>query len=333
MCSPNPSFKKTNFTFKFFEQIPKKFSSIHLFFLLFGFFLGNLSPQGLFFPPVMFASKLANIPLWSDFVTPLSLSGLDSAEIGERSSKAELNYVTNFQNPVLKTSSSPVSKMRGFAHGAEQKAKIAQIQSIPFLFSFRRNSSVIEEKIPSDLKESTIHEKTLSSFSTAAKKNGQTSFTNPMNSVIVSSDQNPIERDNKLNQFSETKRSWSLIGIFNSFPGPAPTILLWSEIFNWLSFRVFSFLRKPFENDVKKNPTLFFFQKKRKENKKSVFLGLEALQWNQTFSASKLINKKERNEENAQFYESNLQFFFRSLNSVKIGFLLGIFVDAFKVGS
>jgi hypothetical protein len=252
MRSSNPSFKKKIFTFRFFEEIPKKFSSLHLFFLLFGFFLGNLSPQGFFFQSVPFL-----FPFRGDSVTDESL---------------------------------------WFEKGVRSQAPLGKQEAIPLV-------------------------------------------------------QDSIERTKELNQFSQTNKNWSLIGIFNSFPGPAPTILLWSEIFNWLSFRVF-----PFQKGNEKNFPLSFFQKKRKKNEKSFFLGLEkrlspqkkvfspkealpvrersSRTNNQTFSEeSKEINKKNKEQENAELNRVNFHFFLRSFNSMKIGFLLGIFVDAFKVGS
>ena len=226
----NPSFKKKIGNFQFFQNVPQKFSSLNLFFLLFGFFLGNLSPQGLFF------------------------------------------------------------------------------QSVPFFFPLSQED--FGKKETSEMKESKSFEyKVANSWSRSDEKSEERIFANKKSRPI----------DNQLNKLSETNTSWSLIGIFNAFPGPAPTILLWSEIFNWLSFRLFSF------QNLSKNT---FFQKRGKNEKEWVFFDSIGKTQKPNHQSEKISNEK-----NGQFYSSNLHFFLRSLNSIKIGFLLGIFVDAFKVGS
>ena len=240
----NPGFKKKFFNFQFFEVVPKKFSSLNLLFLLFGFFLGNLSPQGLFF------------------------------------------------------------------------------QSVPCLFPLAQEDFVKKER--SEVKESREMDYETSSVAVKSDRNSEQG---------ILAKKNPRKIDNQLNRLSETNTIWSLIGIFNAFPGPAPTILVWSEIFNWLSFRLFSF-QNPYEN----NFTLSFFQKIfQKRSKKNGFFDSVTKARNKDFRAEPPFldhqTDKMGNEKNQGFYGSNLHFFLRSFNSIKIGFLLGIFVDAFKVGS
>ena len=205
----NSDLKKKIRNFQFFPEIGsktpfpnqnvlKKFSSLHLFFLLFGFFLGNLSPQGFFFQSVPFLGPL-----------------LPRLESGTKTTDQILH---------------PPHELRE-----------AQLSKWSRKEDFLKSSQM-----------------------------SQSSRDFPKQSFI--------KLDHQLKQLSEHNKSWSLIEIFNSFPGPAPTILLWNEIFNWFSFRFFSF-------------------------------------------------------ERIGFPSGSFHFFLRSLNSIKIGFLLGIFVDAFKVGS
>ena len=87
-----------------------------------------------------------------------------------------------------------------------------------------------------------------------------------------------------------------------NFSGPTPTILFCSEFLNWIVFS--------------RSPLAHYFRK------------------------SKIIEKQINENENKSYskipkvkFPLESKKFLHCLNSTKIGFLLGIFVDAFKVGS
>lgn len=153
---------------------------------------------------------------------------------------------------------------------------------------------------------------------------------------------------------NSTFAEWTFEKI-NNFPGPAPTILLVGEILNWLTFGFRFQSEQGAARFVERNPTQahrnsgpFTTKVKQtmteKKNRK-IILGLgsgaapkdsNALRPN--FFLKSLLSLRNFALRLVQGASLDKLFFHRSsftrcFNSGKVGFFLGIFVDAFKVGS